>query len=156
LAATLESGEAGMPSRAIAGLVAFTVVACGGTEPIELASSYTVNSVEGGAPPQLVGATVECDVSVVGGRLTFGPAEQFDLGLDVLTDCSRGGGSPNEATYGYTGTAAVDGRRVTFQTARGTGPLVFEGQVASSGELEVIVPLLVPTADEVRVSYLPD
>jgi hypothetical protein len=145
-----------MRSRAFAGLIALIVVACGGTEPIELASSYTMNSVEGEAPPQLVGATVECDVSVVGGRLTFSPAEQFDLGLDVLTDCSRGGGSPSEATFGYTGTAAVDGRRVTFHTARGTGPLVFEGQVASSGELEVIVPLLVPTADEVSVSYLPD
>jgi hypothetical protein len=144
-----------MRSPAFAGLVVLAV-ACSGTEPIELASSYTVSSVEGGAPPQLVGATVECDVSVVGGRLTFGPAEQFDLGLDVLTDCSRGGGSPSEATFGYTGTAAVDGRQVSFQTARGTGPLVFEGQVASSGELEVVVPLLVPTADEVRVRYRPN
>jgi hypothetical protein len=142
--------------RTLIYLLILTSPACGGTEPIELAGSYTVNGVEGETPPQLVGATVECDVSIVGGRLTFGPTESFDLGLDVLMDCSRGGGSPSESTYGYTGTATVDGRRVTFETARGTGPLTFEGQVASSGELEVTVPLLVPTTEEVRVSYSPD
>ena len=145
-----------MRPSAVASLVALALAACGGTEPAELAGSYTVSSVEGEAPPQLVGATVECDVSIVGGRLTFDPAEQFDLGLDVLTDCSRGGGSSSESTFGYTGTAELGGRRVTFHTARGSGPLVFEGQVASSGELEVVVPFLVPTADEVRVSYQPD
>ena len=144
-----------MRSRALAGLVASFLAACGGTEPIELASSYAVSSVGGAPPPRLVGATVECDVSVVGGHLSFGAAEQFELGLNVLTDCSRGGGSPSEATYGYTGTVVVDGRRVTFQTARGSGPLTFDGQVAPSGELNVVVPLLVPTADEVSVSYRP-
>jgi hypothetical protein len=139
-----------------AGLATIILTACGGTEPIELANRYTVSTIEGAPPPRLVGATIECDVTVVGGHLTFGSAEQFDLGLDVVTDCSRGGGSPSEATYGYTGTAAVDGRRVTFQTARGTGPLVFEGQLATSGALEVVVPLLVPTADAVTVSYVPE
>jgi hypothetical protein len=145
-----------MHLRAFAGLVALTTASCSGTEPIELASSYTISTVEGAAPPQLVGATVECDVSVGGGRLTFGPAEQFDLGLDVLIDCSRGGGSTSESTYGYTGTAAVEGRRVTFHTARASGPLVFEGQGSSSGRLEVVVPFLVPTVDEVSVGFLPN
>lgn len=76
-----------MCTRAFAGLAALVLAACDGTEPIDLASSYTVSTVEGVPPPRLVGATVECDVSVVGGHLTFGSAEQFDLGLDVLTDC---------------------------------------------------------------------
>ena len=53
-------------------------------EPVELASSYDLQTVEGDVPPRLIGATVECDVSVEGGRLSFGPAEQFELGLDVL------------------------------------------------------------------------
>ena len=44
----------------------------GGTEPVELASSYTLTTVEGDAPPRLVGATVECDIVVNGGHLTTG------------------------------------------------------------------------------------
>jgi hypothetical protein len=63
-----------------------------GYEPIELASRYTLSRVEGGAPPQLVGATAECDVSVVGGRILFEspdpsvpvPDDYFEIGLDVL------------------------------------------------------------------------
>jgi len=143
-----------MRGLTFAGLVALGAGACGGTEPIELAASYTVSTVEGSAPPQLVGATVECDVSIGGGRLTFGPAEQFDLGLDVLTDCSRGGGSTSEETFGYT--ATVDGREVAFHTARGSGPLVFEGRASSAGRLEVVVPDLIPTADQVTVEFAPE
>jgi hypothetical protein len=149
----------------LGGLLALGVGACGGTEPIELAASYTLSRVEGVAPPQLVGATVECDVSVVGGRVTFGPSEQsvpvpndyFELGLGVLTDCSRGGGSTSESTYGYFGTAEAEGRQVSFHTSRGSlGPLVFEGRVSSSGRLEVVVPFLVPAVDQVTAEYAPD
>jgi hypothetical protein len=145
-----------MRGLAFGGLVALAAGACGGTEPIELAASYTLRSVEGGPPPRLVGATVECDVSVGGGRVTVGPAQQFELGLDVLTDCSRGGGSTSESTYGYMGTVEVDGRRVAFHTARGSGPLVFEGQVSSTGRLEAVVPFLVPTVDQVSVEFVPE
>lgn len=87
-----------MRCPAFAGLVALAAAACGRTEPIELAASYTLSGVEGVAPPRLVGGTVECDVSIGGGRVTLGSGQQFDLGLDVLTDCSRGGGSTSEST----------------------------------------------------------
>ncbi len=128
---------------------------CGGTEPVELADNYELRTVEGDPPPRLMGATVECDVSVEGGRVTFGPGDQFELGLDVLTDCSRGGGSPNRATYGYTGTADLTGRRVVFHTANGSGPITLEGVVTASGYLQVSVPGLVPTVDEVAVEFAP-
>jgi hypothetical protein len=153
-----------MRSPAFAGLVALAAVACG-TEPVELAPSYDLTTVEGGAPPRLVGATVECDVSIVGGRVTFGtfgphedpaPEDYFELGLDVLMDCSRGGGSNTESTYGYTGTAEVDHRLIRFHTARLSGPLVFEGVLSVTGELETVVPLLVPVADEVSVEFAPN
>ena len=91
-------------------------------------------------------------------RKSLGRNTRFSEGawcVVELLPASRGGGSPSEATYGYTGTVIVDGRRVTSQTARGSGPLTFDGQVAPSGELNVVVPLLVPTADEVSVSYRP-
>jgi hypothetical protein len=151
--------------KALGVLLAVAVGACGGTEPIELAASYTLSRVEGVAPPQLVGANVECDVSVVGGRITFESSDQsvpvpddyFELGLDVLTDCSRGGGSTSESTYGYTGTVESERRRVAFHTSRGSlGPLVFEGTVSSAGRLEVVVPFLVPTVDQVSVDFVPD
>ena len=152
-----------MRSPAYAGLAALAVLACG-TEPVELAAGYTLASVDGGTPPQLVGATVECDISVVGGRVTFGtiaqqpaPDDYFELGLDVLTDCSRAGGSTSEATYGYTGTVEVDQRRVVFHTAgAGGGPLDLEGVLTVTGQLETTVPLLVPLTDELSVSFAPN
>jgi hypothetical protein len=153
-----------MHLRALSGLLALAVGACGGTEPIELAASYTLSRIEGVAPPQLVGATVECDVSVLGGRITFEspdpsvpvPDDYFDLSLDVLTDCSRGGGSTGESSYGYTGTVQTERRQVAFHTSRGSGPLVFEGTVSSAGRLQVVVPFLVPAVDEVTAEYSPD
>jgi hypothetical protein len=133
-----------------------TLAGCGGTEPIELADDYELRTVEGQTPPRLIGATLECDVSVEGGRVAFGPAEAFELGLDVLTDCSRAGGSPSRQTNGYTGTADVTGRRVVFHTANGAGPVTFEGVVAANGNLQVSVPGLVPIADEVAVEFAPN
>jgi len=152
-------------AKALSALLALAVAACGGTEPIELAASYTLSRVEGVAPPQLVGATAECDVSVLGGRITFEPFDQsvpvpddyFELWLDVLTDCSRGGGSTGESSYGYTGTLETERRQVAFHTSRGSlGPLVFEGTVSSAGRLEVVVPFLVPIVDQVSVDFVPD
>ena len=134
------------------------IVACGGTEPVELASSYTLSTVQGGAPPQLVRATIECDASVEGGHLTFGPADQFELGLVLLTDCSRGGGMPSQETSGYTGSAHVDGRGAVFHAATGLGLVAFEGEVSATGQLDVSVPGLVPagTGNELAVAFVPD
>jgi hypothetical protein len=128
---------------------------CGETEPIELADSYELHTVEGAPPPRLIGATVECDVQVEGGQVSFGPADQFELGLDVITDCSRGGGSPSRATYGYTGTADVSGRRVVFHPATGSGPVTFEGLLDTTGYLQVSVPGLLPFVDEVALEFAP-
>jgi hypothetical protein len=145
-----------MRSTAATWVLSLAAMGCNGTEPIELASSYDLHTVEGDVPPRLIGATVECDVSVEGGRVNFGEAEQFELGLDVLTDCSRGGGGPNRATYGYTGTADVDGRRVMFHTATGSGSVEFEGVLATNGHLQIPVPNLVPTVNEVTVDFAPN
>jgi hypothetical protein len=144
-----------MRRTAYAGALAVAAVACG-TEPIELASRYTVHTVEGTPPPRLLAATVECDVSVGGGHLTFTPTDQFELGLDVLTDCTRTGEAPSPVTYGYTGTVHVDARRVTFHSANGSGPVVFEGHGTSASRLEVVVPGLVPLVDQVTVEFAPE
>ena len=131
-------------------------VACSGTEPVELADAYDLHTVAGGPPPRLVGATVECDVSVEGGRVTFGPADQFELVLDVLTDCARGGGSPSRQTLGYTGTADASGRQVVFHTGTGAAAISFEGEVVAGGHLQVSVPRLVPTAEHLDVEFAPN
>ena len=146
-----------------AGLIA-AALACG-TEPIELASRYSVSTVNGKQPPQLVGATIECDVNVGGGSLTVGSGfdpsvpvapDYFELFLNVLLDCARGGGSTDESSYGYTGTIAVQGRRVVFTTARGGAPYTFEGQATGTGRIAVSVPLLVPAAEAVTVELVPE
>ena len=144
--------------RRVALTAALTLVAaaCGGTEPLELASSYTLTTVEGDAPPRLIGATVECDIVVNGGHLTVGAADHFELGIDVLTDCSRGGSEPSQATFGYTGTVELDGNRVIFHTANNGGPFTFEGQANGGAHLTVVVPGLVVTAEEVTVEYEAD
>jgi hypothetical protein len=145
--------------RTIAGATwffALAAVACSdGGEPIELALSYDLRTVEGAAPPRLVAATADCDVSVEGGRASFGPTAQFELGLDVLTDCARGGSASIRATYGYTGTAEMGSRRIVFHAATGLGPVTFEGVFADNGNLEVSVPGLVPILDEVVVEFAP-
>ena len=85
------------------------------------------------------------------------PSQQFDLELDVLTECPRGGGSTSESTYGYTGTVETEGRRVTFHTSRGSlGPLDFEGTISSADRLDVVVPFLVPVVEQVSVEFTPD
>jgi hypothetical protein len=140
----------------MAAALALIVAACGGTEPLELASSYTLTTVEGDAPPRLMGATIECDIIVNGGRLTVGAFNDFDLGIDVLTDCSRGGSVPSQATFGYTGTVELDGNRVVFHTANNGGPFTFEGQADGSAHLSVVVPGLVVTVDQVTVEYEAD
>jgi hypothetical protein len=144
-----------MRYSACAGVIALAALACG-TEPIELASSYTLRTVEGAPPPRLVAASLECDVSLGGGHLSFTATDQFELGLDVLTDCSRAGGGTSDVTYGYTGTAQVEGRHVTFQSANGSGPVVFEGQGTSANRLQVVVPGLVPLVDQVTVEFAPE
>jgi hypothetical protein len=140
----------------MAAALALIVAACGGTEPLELASSYTLTTVEGDAPPRLIGATIECDIIVNGGRLTVGAFNDFDLGIDVLTDCSRGGSVPSQATFGYTGTVDLDGNRVVFHTANHGGAFTFEGQADGSDHLSVVVPGLVVTVDQVTVEYEAD
>jgi hypothetical protein len=140
----------------VATAFALVTAACGGTEPLELASSYSLTTVEGDAPPRLMGATVECDIVVNGGHLTIGVADHFELGIDVLTDCSRGGSVPSQATFGYTGTVELDGNRVVFHTENNGGPFTFEGQADGNAHLTVVVPGLVVTVDQVTVEYEAD
>jgi hypothetical protein len=134
-------------------LFAALVSGCGVSEPLDLSQRYAVTLVEGGAPPQLVLATDGCDVTVRGGRLTFAAADQFDLSLDVFTDCIRGGGIAAAATYRYIGTAVNFGPRITFHVVRGGNPPDVEGVGVGTGPIEVTVPGLVPLVDEVGVTF---
>jgi hypothetical protein len=131
--------------------------ACGENEPLELADNYTLTAVEGGSLPRLVGATVECDLSISGGYVIFGPGDQFELQLDLITECPPGDSDPTEDSWGYTGSVQVDGRDLTFHTANVGGPLTFEGRVTGTGQLEATVPDLIPVADtEIAVEFAPD
>lgn len=129
---------------------------CGSLEPLDLGQTYVVTLVEGAAPPRLVLATDGCDVTVRGGRLTFDQTDQFDLRLDVFTDCVRGGGIAAEATYGYTGSADIRGPRITFHVLRGGNPPDFEGVGVGTGPVAITVPELVPLVDHVSVTFEAD
>ncbi len=130
---------------------------CSATEPVELASSYDLQTVEGDVPPRLIGATVGRDVSVEGGRLSFGsPPSSSSLGWTCSRIVPAGAAARVQATYGYTGTADVSGRRVAFHTATGLGSVEFEGLLATIGHLQVPVPNLVPTVNEVLVEFAPN
>ena len=134
-------------------LLAALVSSCGGSDPLDLTQSYTVTLVEGGAPPQLVIATEGCDVTVLGGHLTFEAADQFEVSLEVFTDCTRGGGIAAAATYRYLGTADIVGPRITFHVVTGGSPPDFEGVGVATGPIEVTVPGLVPLVDEISVTF---
>jgi hypothetical protein len=134
-------------------LFAALVSGCEVSDPLDLNQRRAVTLVEGSAPPRLVLATDGCDVTVRGGQLTFDAADQFDMSLDVFTDCIRGGGIAAAATYRYLGTADNLGPRVTFHVVRGGNPPDFEGVGVGTGPIQVTVPGLVPLVDEVSVTF---
>ena len=48
------------------------------------------------------------------------------------------------------------GRQVTFHSANGSVPVVFEGQGTSASRLQVVVPGLVPLVEQVTVEFAPE
>jgi hypothetical protein len=120
------------------------LAACGGLEPGELAGTYGLTAVEGGSPPYLLVATVECDSWLTGGTLTLAAGGAFVLDLVEQHDCSRGGGTPFESHREYPGTFALDGSVLRFVSPlHPAGELAFEGRVDDE-RVTVEVPDLAP------------
>ena len=98
-------------------VVLVLVAACALFEPNVRDGRYQLATVDGDKPPSLQVATIECDLTVDGGRLVLGPASQVVLELDERMDCARGGGSLLTWVRTYTGTYEADGARLRITVA---------------------------------------
>src|SRR5438046_10069574 len=65
--------------------------------PTDLVGRYTLARVNEAPPPQVVGATISCDLLLTGGRLELRTNDRSALTLHQRQDCSRVG-SPRSVT----------------------------------------------------------
>lgn len=125
---------------ACAGALLLSVGAsCGNSlGPGDLVGSYALAGINEDAPPQLVGATINCDLLLTGGRLELRTADWSALTLNQQQDCRRVGGPTSDTILLYLGTFRITGSTLTFETLRSiddtlrfAGPVVF-GRVTLS------------------------
>jgi len=100
--------------------------------PADLVGNYTLTRINEGAPPQLVSATINCDLFLVGGRLELRTVDWSALSLTQSQDCTRAGGSTFITSLLYLGTFRITGSTMTFETLRSiddtlrfVGPIAF-------------------------------
>ena len=86
--------------------------------PTDLVGRYTLARVNEAPPPQVVGATISCDLLLTGGRLELRTSDWSALTLDQRQDCSRVGGPTSVTSLLYLGTFHVTGSTLTFETLR--------------------------------------
>ena len=99
--------------------------------PQDLIGGYPLVRVNGAPLPGLIGATVNCDMFLVGGRLELRTSDWSTLSLDEQQDCTRAGGAASTDTILYLGTFRVRDNTVTFATLRSLDDtLRFTGHVA--------------------------
>jgi hypothetical protein len=118
------------------------VASCGDPlKPDDLRGDYTLVSQDGRALPQLLSATLSCDVSLTGGLLTFSASgSDFTLDLTGSMDCSRGGGPVQVVGWTYPGSYAIDGRRIEFTSPIfGGGAVTFSGTVLLNKTINVVL-----------------
>ena len=102
--------------------------------PTDLVGRYTLARVNEAPPPQVVGATISCDLLLTGGRLELRTSDWSALTLDQRQDCRRVGGPTSVTSLLYLGTFHVTGSTLTFETLRSIDDtLRFAGQIALGG-----------------------
>jgi hypothetical protein len=112
-----------IPRAFLSSLGFVAVLSCGeSTGPAPIAGDFTLTSVNGSPPPQLVAATVACDQLIDSGSLTLTGARDFTLAGLVRQDCTRAGGSSDILPLSLVGTYTQNGGTLTF-TLPGQGSL---------------------------------
>ena len=98
--------------------------------PAELVGNYALARVNNAPPPQLVSATITCDLFLIGGRLELRTSDWSGLILDTEEDCTRGGGIIALDSLRYLGTFRLSGGTLIFETLRSINDtLRFTGSV---------------------------
>jgi hypothetical protein len=93
-------------------LVGALILGCGDTlQPQEVLGSYTLETIQGQAPPLVVADNPGCRITVIGGSLTLGADQRFELLLDEVTVCPTPT-EPGEVAELWAGTYSLDGNTV--------------------------------------------
>jgi len=91
------------------------LAACGdSTGPQGTAGTFTLISVNGSAPPSLVGATPNCDQYIASGTGSLALTRDFELSGTVRFDCTRSGGAIVDQPLSLAGSYALHGQQLTF------------------------------------------
>jgi hypothetical protein len=90
------------------------LVGCGDAlEPANVLGTYSLVTIQGEAPPRTVLDEPDCRVTVVGGTLTLGADDHFELVLDEVTVCPTPT-APGEVGESWLGTFNIDGDAVAL------------------------------------------
>ncbi|MGH7675989.1 MAG: hypothetical protein ACREMV_12025 [Gemmatimonadales bacterium] len=121
-------------------LLAIALLAACGTEPgpgpaTDPAGTYTVEY----DPPRLVYATIECDRLLTHALLALGENRDFDLSINVIDDCRRGGGGFDFYEVLFLGTYSVSDTLLAFTPDSAFSP-TFSGTFGASSVSLVIPP----------------
>jgi hypothetical protein len=105
------------------GVILCLLCSCGDASgPSGITGNFTLTSVNGSPPPQLVSATVSCDEFITSGSLSLTSRHAFTLSGVVQLDCTRSGGQIQTQALTLGGTYARNGQALTF-TIPGQGSI---------------------------------
>jgi hypothetical protein len=100
--------------------VAFLIIGCStGPDEQSVPGTYSVSY----EPPLLASAAENCDRLIPNAILSLNELGDFDLSIDVVDDCSRGGGGPTPSQIQIAGHYTRQVARLSFTPSNGTAPL---------------------------------
>jgi len=107
-----------MRRRTLSIPIALVAFGCSSLTPSQVVGTYTLATIDGGAPPVVDGGTGGCTLLLSGGRLTLIPNEQgwSDLVLIRQEDCRAVDGGVTTDSLRYLGIHWLEDERLTFQT----------------------------------------
>ena len=117
------------PQVLVGALVGLSALSCASpTHPLDVSGTYGLATIDGHAPPALVGGTVQADRYLVGGWLELQSGGNFIMGLSTMLDTTRTGAPlVDSLTYVYWGSFSVDGRSIALSWSGSTGSRTFTG-----------------------------
>jgi hypothetical protein len=145
----------GRSSAVAAVCVLLALPACSdSTGPTLSTGAYLLTSVNGQAPPALVGATLTCDQLLATTALSLVADGSFSMGGQLIDDCTRSGGSTTIAVYNLAGTyRASNGNLVLTPAAPGSPQITATYDAAHIRGTIPASPATFPTALAVSFTF---